>query len=127
MITTIVMATVLGVLVVGFLAFYLYSRTPEWGDSDFRKSMLGFLVAIAPMWGMRYKPPHHETPAVTTRGEEREPLPLQGAEPAEPLAVRGGEAAEPLALQGGEPAQAAGGSPVPWGRIRRRRGAGRAR
>ena len=46
------------------------------GDSDFRKSMLGMMVAIAPLWGMRYKEPHHELPTVSAPGSEQESLPV---------------------------------------------------
>ena len=40
MIVLIVLGAILLVLVVAFVLFYRHSRTPEWGDSEFRKSML---------------------------------------------------------------------------------------
>jgi len=73
----IVLGAVLVVLVAAFIAFYRHSKTPEWGDSDFRKSMLGMMVAIAPLWGMRYKEPHHELPTVSAPGSEQESLPVR--------------------------------------------------
>jgi hypothetical protein len=66
MTTVIIMASILAVFVVAFVAFYLHSRTPEWGESEVRKSVLRVLVMIGPLWGMRYREPHHEIPAVTT-------------------------------------------------------------
>ena len=72
----IVLAVILVALVVAFIAFYRHSRTPEWGDSEFRKSMLGMMVAIAPLWGMHYKEPHHELPTVSAPGSEQESLPV---------------------------------------------------
>ena len=70
----IVLGAILLVLVVAFIAFYRHSRTPEWGDSEFRRSMLAMMVAIAPLWGMRYKEPHHELPTVSAPGSEQGPL-----------------------------------------------------
>jgi len=75
MILAIVLTALLVLMVAGFIAFYRYSRTPEWGDSEFRKSVLRMLVLIGPMFGMRYEEPHHERPAVLTPGPEEEPLP----------------------------------------------------
>lgn len=62
----IIMASILAVVVIAFVAFYLHSRTPEWGESEVRKSVLRVLVMIGPLWGMRYREPHHDVPAVTT-------------------------------------------------------------
>lgn len=76
----IVMGVALVVLLVAFILFYRHSRTPEWGDSEFRKSMLGMMVAIAPLWGMRYKEPHHELPTVSAPGSEQGPLPTRSAD-----------------------------------------------
>jgi hypothetical protein len=72
----IVLGAVLVALLVAFVLFYRHSRTPEWGDSEFRKSMLGMMLAIAPFWGMHYKEPHHELPTVSEPGVEKEPLPV---------------------------------------------------
>ncbi len=72
----IVLGVILVALVVAFALFYRHSRTPEWGDSEFRKSMLGMMVAIAPLWGMRYKEPHHELPTLSTPAAAPGPLPV---------------------------------------------------
>ena len=80
MVTAIVLATILGVLVVGFLAFYVYSRTPEWGESDLRRSVLHMLVVIGPMLGMRYHEPHHEVPVISSPGPAYEVLPTRSVD-----------------------------------------------
>jgi hypothetical protein len=72
----IIMSSILGVLVAGFVAFYLHSRTLAWGESEVRRSMLRMLVMIGPLWGMRYREPHHELPTVSTPGPPVEPLGL---------------------------------------------------
>ncbi|MGO8686048.1 MAG: hypothetical protein ACLQT7_02510 [Candidatus Dormibacteria bacterium] len=74
MIVAIVMAAILAVLAIAFSAFYRHSRTPEWGDSELRKSVLRMLVVIGPLWGMRYQEPRPTPPAVTTPGDDHEPL-----------------------------------------------------
>ncbi len=84
MIVEIVLVAILAVLTLAFLAFYFYSRTPEWGDSEVRKSVLRMLVVIGPLWGMRYQEPHHEIPAVTTPADDREPLPFRTGDGSEP-------------------------------------------
>lgn len=48
-----------------FLLFYRHSRTPEWGESELRKSVLRMLVVVGPIFGMRYTPPRPAPPAVT--------------------------------------------------------------
>jgi hypothetical protein len=75
MIVTVVLVVILGLLALAFVAFYRYSRTPEWGDSDVRKAALGMLMAIGPLWGMHFKAPRPELPSVTTPGDDPEPLP----------------------------------------------------
>jgi hypothetical protein len=74
-IVTIVLTAVLAVLVLAFIAFYRYSRTPEWGDSDVRKAALELLMSIGPLWGMHFKAPRPELPTAATPGPEPEPLP----------------------------------------------------
>ncbi|HYA00244.1 MAG TPA: hypothetical protein VEK76_07815 [Candidatus Binatia bacterium] len=74
MITVVIMATILGLMVVAFVAFFFYSRTPEWGESEVRKSFLRMLVIISPLWGMRYHEPHHELPTWSAPGPD-EPSP----------------------------------------------------
>ena len=75
MIAAIVLAAILAVLVLCFIAFYRYSRTPEWGDSDVRKAALELLMSIGPLWGMHFKAPRPELPTAATPGPEPEPLP----------------------------------------------------
>ena len=75
MIAAIVLAAILAAMVLAFIAFYRYSRTPEWGDSDVRKAALGILVSIGPLWGMHFKAPRPELPTATTPGIDPEPLP----------------------------------------------------
>ena len=77
-IAAIVMAAVLVLLVLAFIAFVRYSRTPEWGDSDFRKAALGMLIGIGPLWGMHFKAPRPELPIATAPGIDPEPLPTRG-------------------------------------------------
>ena len=38
--------------------------------------MLGMMVAIAPLWGMRCKEPHHELPTLSTPAAAPGPLPV---------------------------------------------------
>ena len=75
---TIVLTAVLAVLVLAFIAFYRYSRTPEWGDSDVRKAALELLMSIGPLWGMHFKAPRPELPIATAPGIDPEPLPTWG-------------------------------------------------
>jgi hypothetical protein len=69
-----VLTGILVLLVVAFVWFFLYSRTPAWGDSEVRRSVLRLLVIVGPMLGMHYQPPRPEPPAVTTpaAGEDDE-------------------------------------------------------
>ena len=87
MIVTIVLTAVLAVLVLAFIAFYRYSRTPEWGDSDVRKAALGILVSIGPLWGMHFKAPRPELPTVTAPGPDPEALPTWGDDGEPPPAL----------------------------------------
>jgi hypothetical protein len=78
MIAVIVLSAILLVLVVGFVTFFFYSRTQEWGDSEVRRSFLQMLVVVGPLLGMHYKEPRPTPPAVTTPGPDAEPLPGKG-------------------------------------------------
>ena len=88
MIAVIVLAALLAALLAAFLLFYRHSKTPEWGDSEVRKSALRMLVAIAPLWGMRYQEPHHELPTLSTPGDDPEPLPIRAQDAPGPPAPR---------------------------------------
>jgi hypothetical protein len=70
----IILASVLAVLVAGFLVFYLHSRTPEWGDSEARRAALRMMVVIGPIFGMHYREPRPDLPAVTSVEPHRETL-----------------------------------------------------
>jgi hypothetical protein len=70
----IAMAAVLILLVTAFLVFYRHSRTPEWGDSDARKSFLSLMVVLGPIFGMHYREPRADLPAVTSVEPLKEPL-----------------------------------------------------
>ena len=89
MTVAIVLAAILAVMVLAFIAFYRYSRTPEWGDSDVRRAALELLVSIGPFWGMHFKAPRPELPTVTTPGTDPEPLPTwgDGEQPQPPLTL----------------------------------------
>ena len=91
MIAAIVLAAILAVMVLAFIAFFRYSRTPEWGASDVRKAALELLVSIGPFWGMHFKAPRPELPTVTTPGADPEPLPTWGDEEQPPPALGEGQ------------------------------------
>ena len=73
MVTVIIMVGILGVLVVAVAAFYVHSRTPEWGDSELRIAMVRLLVVLGPLFGMRYREPHRELPVATSPGRDPDP------------------------------------------------------
>ena len=80
-VATVVLAVVVVALAVGLGLFYRHSITPEWGDSDVRKSVLRMLIAIGPMLGMHYREPRSERPAVLTpKGDPEVELPGGDAE-----------------------------------------------
>jgi hypothetical protein len=68
------MAVLLVVLAAGFLTFYRHSRTPEWGDSGTRKAVLRMMVVIGPIFGMHYREPRPDLPAVTSVEPHKESL-----------------------------------------------------
>ena len=61
---------ILGVMVVAFVAFVLYSRTPAWRSSELRMATMRLLVVIGPMFGVRVEMPPPDRPAVTTPGPD---------------------------------------------------------
>jgi hypothetical protein len=71
-----VLVAVVAVLVAAFVVFYRHSRTPEWGDSESRKAVLRMMVVIGPIFGMHYREPRADVPAVTSVEPPREPLPI---------------------------------------------------
>jgi hypothetical protein len=73
----IVLSAVLLAMLVAFLWFYWYSRTPEWGESETRKAALRMLVVIGPIFGMHYTPPKPEIPTISAPGPDQ-PADLPG-------------------------------------------------
>ncbi len=66
MATIIVLSIVFGILLIGFLWFYWYSRTLAWGESETRKAMLRTLIVVGPIFGMHYEKPVPERPTIAT-------------------------------------------------------------
>jgi hypothetical protein len=63
--TIVVLSVVLAVLLIAFLWFYWYSRTPAWGESETRKAVLRMLIVVGPIFGMHYREPHPEHPTIS--------------------------------------------------------------
>jgi hypothetical protein len=55
LIGVIVLSAVVVAMVVVFFWFYMYSRTPAWGQSDTRKAMLNMMIVVGPIFGMHYR------------------------------------------------------------------------
>lgn len=72
MVALIILSAVLTVLLLVFLRFYFYSRTPAWGESEARRTALRIMIVIGPIFGVRYTEPRPEPPTIATpaRGEE---------------------------------------------------------
>jgi len=66
MIAIVVVAAVFVILLIAFLWFYFYSRTPAWGDSETRKAVLRVLVVVGPIFGMHYREPRPEPTTIST-------------------------------------------------------------
>src|SRR5205807_1044752 len=58
-------------MLIAFLWFYGYSRTPEWGDSETRKAVLRMLIVIGPIFGMHYRAPRPEPTDDLNTGRRR--------------------------------------------------------
>ena len=69
----IVLSAVLVVLLIGFVWFYVYSRTLAWGESDTRKALLNMMIVVGPIFGMHYKEPRPEPPTISTPGGDAKP------------------------------------------------------
>jgi hypothetical protein len=65
-----ILLIILALLVGGFVAFFLYSRTPAWRSSEVRMATMRLLVIIGPMFGVRVEMPPPDRPAVTTPGPD---------------------------------------------------------
>jgi len=73
MLIVIILSLVLVTMLLAFLWFYSYSRTPEWGDSETRKAVLRMLIVIGPIFGMHYRAPRPEPPTISAPGGDEEP------------------------------------------------------
>ena len=69
----VVLLVVLALLLAGFTAFFLYSRTPAWRSSETRMATMRLLVILGPMFGMRFENPPPDRPAVMGPGPDPEP------------------------------------------------------
>ena len=70
-----ILGAVLVALLIGFGAFYRYSRTDAWRHGDVRRATFELLLVIGPFFGVHPKPPEPEPPAVLTpRGDRDDPL-----------------------------------------------------
>ena len=69
----IVLSAVLVVLLVGFLWFYMYSRTIAWGESDTRKALLNMMVVVGPIFGVHYRKEPPEPTSISAPRSDDEP------------------------------------------------------
>jgi hypothetical protein len=61
----IVISAVLVVMIAVFVWFYIYSRTPAWGQSDTRKALLNMMIVVGPIFGNHYRRGPPEIPSVS--------------------------------------------------------------
>jgi len=72
LIGVIVLSAIVVVMLAVFLWFYLYSRTPAWGQSDTRKAMLNMMIVVGPIFGMHYKKEPPEPTSISTPAQDDE-------------------------------------------------------
>jgi hypothetical protein len=72
LIGVIVLSAVVVVMLVVFIWFYLYSRTPAWGQSETRKAMLNMMIAVGPLFGMHYRRDPPEPTSISAPGGDDE-------------------------------------------------------
>ncbi len=70
MIGVIVLSAIVVVMLAVFVWFYLYSRTPAWGQSDTRKAMLNMMVVVGPIFGMHYKKEPPEPTSISAPAQD---------------------------------------------------------
>ena len=70
MIGVIVLSAVVVAMLVVFFWFYLYSRTPAWGQSDPRKAMLNMMIVVGPIFGMHYKKEPPEPTSISAPAQD---------------------------------------------------------
>ncbi|HXA27302.1 MAG TPA: hypothetical protein VN193_01025 [Candidatus Angelobacter sp.] len=91
MVTNVILGAVLVGLLIGFAAFYRYSRTDAFRHGDVRRATFNLLLVIGPFFGVHPKPPEPEPTSIATpKGDTEDPLAERvqittpGAEPEEP-------------------------------------------
>ena len=72
MIGVIVLSAVVVVMLAAFFWFYMYSRTPAWGQSDTRKSLLNMMIVVGPIFGMHYKKEPPEPTSISAPAQDDE-------------------------------------------------------
>jgi drug/metabolite transporter (DMT)-like permease len=72
LIGVIVLSAVVVVMLGAFLWFYMYSRTPAWGQSDTRKAMLNMMIVVGPIFGMHYKKEPPEPTSISAPAQDDE-------------------------------------------------------
>jgi len=74
LIGVIVLSAIVVVMLAVFVWFYVYSRTPAWGQSDTRKAMLNMMVVVGPIFGMHYKkePPEPTSISAPVQDDEED-------------------------------------------------------
>jgi hypothetical protein len=75
LIGVIVLSVVIVAMLVGFVWFYLYSRTLAWGQSDTRKALLNMMIVVGPIFGMHYKkePPEPTSISAPAQDDDEKP------------------------------------------------------
>ena len=72
MIGVVVLSAVVVTMLVVFFWFYIYSRTPAWGQSDTRKAMLNMMIVVGPIFGMHYKKEPPEPTSISAPAQDDE-------------------------------------------------------
>jgi hypothetical protein len=70
LIGVIVLSAVIVAMLIVFGWFYLYSRTPAWGESETRKALLNMMIVVGPIFGMHYRREPPEPPSISTPGPD---------------------------------------------------------
>jgi hypothetical protein len=70
LIGVIVLSAVVVAMLVVFFWFYMYSRTPAWGQSDTRKAMLNMMIVVGPIFGMHYKKEPPEPTSISAPAQD---------------------------------------------------------
>ncbi|MGA7987534.1 MAG: hypothetical protein WCB51_03950 [Candidatus Dormiibacterota bacterium] len=77
----IVLSVVIVAMLVGFLWFYMYSRTLAWGESDTRKALLNMMIVVGPIFGMHYKKEPPEPTSISAPAQDDDDMPVHIAPP----------------------------------------------